>query len=992
MQSRSSNIAPAAPEAAGDDGGTGSAFGKDGAEASPGLGLSRPEGAGQADGNGHVPTPQAHPASRRALKNWRVRSRLLLLITIPTLTAVALGGIRIASSVQSALAYQRVLQLTTLSSDITALAQRLEDERDQTVYYIALGRAGGRAAPGAADSVAFTVVRGQQKQTDQAASVVKDQLAEIGDSFPAQTQQEATTALSELGLLDALRQAATNSSLPALVVVRKYSDLIDDLLVLEDATSQGASDATLAQGVRVLGLVSHMKEDASEQRAVLAAALIQHSLSAEALNALTTAQSDQAANLAEFNLTATAAQRQLWNSSGTGPNAFLAPNEEQQAISLQATNRNLVGDQTNADDWYGAMTHIINFQMGAVERSLVKGITERASSLRNQAVTTAIITGAAILLVLGLALFFTVVVARSMVRPLRRLRAGALEVAGVRLPETVRKMSEGEGASTKLDVEPIDVDSTDEIGEVARAFDQVHREAVRLAANEAALRGNVNAMFVNLSRRSQSLVERQIRLIDDLEQGEQDSERLGNLFQMDHLATRMRRNSENLLVLAGHEVSRRWTGPVGLVDVLRAAVSEIEQYERVSLTVQPGIAVRGQAVNDVVHLLAELAENATSFSAAQTPVAVSGHLLNSGGVLLDITDQGVGMGAEEMAHANWRLDNPPVVDVAVSRRMGLFVVARLAARHGIRVRLRPASMGGLTALVWLPDEVIAHETTVTPAGLRRFDVTPGAESEPTSLARLADWPEPGQPEDRSAAMEAVNAARTPKFAPLRPDLGDTGAFSAVDADTGTVPAADYDALASAASSPGPSLSAPVGGDDGPAIDHAQGSLRVPTFGAEVTQAAQHDVIVPPPASLGEENRLPIFESVESDWFRRGSRHGADDAATAGTEEASAPAGGDWASPADEGWEAAEMAHAPVTGGTTVAGLPKRVPQANLVPGGVGSGTSPTSPAPARSAAQTRERLANFQRGVREGRAAAQDNEATGGEDGDTALYDVLCAA
>src|SRR5262249_528534 len=151
---------------------------------------------------------------------------------------------------------------------------------------------------------------------------------------------------------------------------------------------------------------------------------------------------------------------------------------------------------------------------------------------------------------------------RSMVRPLRRLRAGALEVAGMRLPETVRRMSEGEGADAQLEGEPIDVDSTDEIGEVARAFDQVHREAVRLAANGGALRGNVNAMFVNLSRRSQSLVERQIRLIDDLEQGEQDSERLGNLFQMDHLATRMRRNSENLLVLAGHDVSRRWTQAV----------------------------------------------------------------------------------------------------------------------------------------------------------------------------------------------------------------------------------------------------------------------------------------------------------------------------------------------------------------------------------------------------------------------------------------------
>ena len=330
-------------------------------------------------------------------------------------------------------------------------------------------------------------------------------------------------------------------------------------------------------------------------------------------------------------------------------------------------------------------------------------------------------------IVLLLALLLTTVVGRSMVRPLRRLRSGALEVAGVRLPETVRRMSDSDGAGVPLEVEPIDVDSSDEIGEVARAFDQVHREALRLAANEAALRGNVNAMFVNLSRRSQSLVERQIRLIDDLEQGEQDPDRLSSLFQMDHLATRMRRNSENLLVLAGHDATRRWNQPVALVDVLRAAVSEIEQYERVTLNVQPGIAVRGHAVNDVVHLLAELAENATSFSSAETPVVVAGHLLSSGGVLLDITDQGVGMGAEEMAHANWRLDNPPVVDVAVSRRMGLFVVARLAARHGIRVRLRPAAAGGLTALVWLPDEVISHESTrhARPAPVRSRRVRSG---------------------------------------------------------------------------------------------------------------------------------------------------------------------------------------------------------------------------------------------------------------------------
>jgi signal transduction histidine kinase len=614
-----------------------------------------------------------------------------------------------------------------------------------------------------------------------------------------------------------------------------------------------------------------------------------------------------------------------------------------------------------------------------------------------------------------------------MVRPLRRLRAGALEVAGVRLPETVRRMSESEGAAAPLEVEPIDVDSSDEIGEVARAFDQVHREALRLASNEAALRGNVNAMFVNLSRRSQSLVERQIRLIDDLEQGEQDAERLANLFQMDHLATRMRRNSENLLVLAGHEVSRRWTQAVPLVDVLRAAVSEIEQYERVQLNVQPGISVRGQAVNDVVHLIAELAENASSFSAADTPVKVSGHLLNSGGVLLDITDQGVGMGPEEMAHANWRLDNPPVVDVAVSRRMGLFVVARLAARHGIRVRLRPASVGGLTALVWLPDEVISHDSGVVPTGMRRFDVSaPDATAAAASTA-TPDWPQDDASDSRSAAASAVDAARAPRFAPLRPDLGDTGAFAAIPAepetpavpaeppdqdkastpeetspasafDLGAKPAFDVDAEPAfdigaepafeAGSTPDEDSTSVL--DDSPAP--VSETSPQPVFGAptrserRVTSGsdgselpfrtppgqAQREIIVPPPASAGEEHRLPIFESVESDWFRRG-KHGASRAA-----QVNNVASGSWSSPADEGWRAAEAAHVPTSGGVTLSGLPKRVPRANLVPGTVGVETA--APSPARSASQARERLASFQRGIREGRAAAREGEVSSGED------------
>jgi signal transduction histidine kinase len=998
------------------------------------------EGSAEPGSNGQAGSRPRSVSSRRGLKNWRVRSRLVLLIAIPTLTAVVLGGTSILSYARSATADGRVQQLATLGTNITVLAQRLEDERDQTVYFIGL-QAGGRSqilGQGGGATSQLNVVSQAYALTNKSIAVVQNELGQVNGSFSVQAQQEAATAATALQDLPFLRSAATRTQLPPLVAVQKYTQLLNDLLGLIDVTGQGTSDATLAQAIRVLGLVSRMKEQASEQRGILAAALLQKRLTANELSSLNAALSEQQSNLQSFNTSASIAQRQLWNNSVSASFVFQASAEETQAISTaQQHTQSLVGDTTTADDWFGSMSNEIDSQMGSVERALSSQITARASTLHRSALIAAIAVGLAVLLVLALALLLTIVVGRSMVRPLRRLRAGALEVAGVRLPDMVRRMSESDGAGASFDVAPIDVDSSDEIGEVARAFDQVHREALRLAANEAALRGNVNAMFVNLSRRSQSLVERQIRLIDDLEQGEQDPERLSNLFQMDHLATRMRRNSENLLVLAGHEVSRRWNQPVALVDVLRAAVSEIEQYERVSMNVQPGISVRGQAVNDVVHLVAELVENATSFSSAETPVAVSGHLLNSGGVLLDISDQGVGMGAEEMAHANWRLDNPPVVDVAVSRRMGLFVVARLAARHGVRVRLRPAPTGGLTALVWLPDETVSHEGASSPPGLRRLDRngqdTPDSVDSLSAVSPLS--PEWGVRRGRSAAEEAVNAARAPRFTPLQADNGDSAAtagFPAVspswDDSPGTSatpawddspskpstpswddspskpsipsweepaskpatpaweeplstpaapppPAASTGPLPSMGGNGGPSFGAPLSSGDSGGPSSSLPSRPIRAFGGE-TGPIRREVVVPPAATVGQGNRLPIFESVESDWFRRG-RHSADRPAQAGAGAApeSAPS---WTSASDEGWRAAEAVSKPASGGVTLSGLPKRVPKANLVPGTAGANAQ-AAPTPARSAAVTRQRFASFQKGVREARAAANSDEDPGGE-------------
>ena len=235
----------------------------------------------------------------------------------------------------------------------------------------------------------------------------------------------------------------------------------------------------------------------------------------------------------------------------------------------------------------------------------------------------------------------------------------------------------------------------------------MHSQAVRLAVEQAALRSNVNAMFVNLSRRSQSLVERQLKLIDELETGEQDPDQLANLFKLDHLATRMRRNSENLLVLAGEDAGRRWGRPIPLVDVLRAATSEVEQYHRIQLTGVPDVEVMGHAVNHVVHLVAELLENATVFSSPESKVLVHSQRLSDGGAMVEIEDRGIGMSGQEISDANERLARPPVFDVSISRMMGLYVVGRLAGRHGITVRLRQSETGGVSAFVRIPLDVLA---------------------------------------------------------------------------------------------------------------------------------------------------------------------------------------------------------------------------------------------------------------------------------------------
>src|SRR5580692_817133 len=715
-------------------------------QAGPGAGASGEPGQGglpaplsPARRTGVAPAGNAASVGGRkgspfSISNWRVRWRLVAIIAVPTVTALILGVIQIVGSVNNYESFKRVQTLANLNFLVVTATGQIADERDATVGYVASGRTNA--------ALRQTAITDQNATTQTTNAIASDAAAVVnGSGYRAQTVIDLNGVLADISDLPNIRKAAMSTLTPALSVIQNYDlRLLQPFMAFSDDVAAGTGNATLQSDVTVLNALLHTEDDASLQRAYLYQALESSppSLTPTGLTDLNQAVAQQSADNAQFDAVAQVGEQQILNNIVSGQAVDEAESAQSLAIATASTSGTSgtstlqIGAQqsctaanwTPAECWWNTKTTQIN-DMRAVSNGangLVEQIQAQANSLAQSALRNAEIIAAATLLLLLAVLLITTFVARSMIRPLRKLRADALEVAGSKLPDMVRRLSESEGGDESVEIEPIGVTSTDEIGEVARAFDQVHREAVRLAADEAMLRGNLNAMFVNLSRRSQSLIERQLTLIDNLEQTEQDADRLSSLFRLDHLATRMRRNSENLLVLAGHEgASRRWSQPVPLVDVLRAAISEIEQYERVEHDAQPGIQVIGQAVNDIVHLVAEIVENATTFSPEDTQVYVTGQPLTSGGVLLDITDNGVGISEQEMAHANWRLDNPPVVDVAVSRRMGLFVVGRLAARHGVRVRLRHAQSGGLTALIWLPESVAAPDSAQPLGRLRKFE-------------------------------------------------------------------------------------------------------------------------------------------------------------------------------------------------------------------------------------------------------------------------------
>jgi signal transduction histidine kinase len=339
-------------------------------------------------------------------------------------------------------------------------------------------------------------------------------------------------------------------------------------------------------------------------------------------------------------------------------------------------------------------------------------------------------------------------VGRSLIRRLTALRADAMELAERRLPEVMDQLSRGETIDPEQETLPRDY-GDDEIGQVGKAFSEVQRTAVRAAVNQAALRSGLRKMFLNVARRSQTLLHRQLALVDRMERRATDPDELADLFRVDHLATRMRRHAEDLVILAGAAPGRTWRNPVVMLDVIRGAISEVEHYARVDVTAVAPAALTGRVVGDVIHLLAELVENATAFSPPHTRVRVRGRLVAGERYAVEVEDCGLGMTDRALAEANERLATPDDFDPANSARLGLFVVAQLAARHGIEVRLRTSPYGGVTAAVTIPAELLTGQVE-------------SATAEPGTVAGALRWTggadvPGGDGADASRASDAADA-------------------------------------------------------------------------------------------------------------------------------------------------------------------------------------------------------------------------------------------
>ena len=702
-------------------------------------------------------------SDRLSPRNWPLVWKLVAVGLVPALLALVLGVLRVADQAHTASQLDTANELLEVRTRVAAAADALRVERDKATVFIAERRLGDRGP--LQDAVAQT-----DSALEQARARLAGATADLGPTSRT-ALQEAEGGFAQLPVLRS--DVGGSAQVDSAQIVGRYTGVIARTDVLARALLQQLGTPEVTGLADALTAASAASEALARQHTVLGAALRTGRVTTD----------DRAAVNATDNAFTTGYSFYLLALGPTqAPVNFIASpgNAQRDTVKTAILNAPEAGPiPVTVAQWDDA-SRAAAAQVDAASADVGAKLAAAGDAAARRSSNLAGLNSVALMLGLLLAATIVVLVSRSLTRSLRVLRTSALDVAQRRLPQAVESMRSG--GAPDVHVEPVPLHTRDEVGQVARAFDTVHGQALKLAADQAALQSNVSSMFVNLSRRSQALVERQLQLIEQLESNEQDPDQLSNLFQLDHLATRMRRNSENLLVLAGTDLAKRNVAPVPLVDVLRAAVSEIEQYQRIVVQAPPQATVVGRATSDVIHLLAELLDNATNFSPPDSQVVMSSLRAQDGSIVVEIADSGVGMLDHELTDANRRLSTPSAVDVSASRRMGLFVVGRLGARHGITVHLGGAPMGGpgggVTASVTLPAHLVTvsgeAESGPTPRSAQlggapaQLGVLSSPNGVPPQRTSLPDRPVPrttlappdGRPVDRPTGLNGL-PTRTP---------------------------------------------------------------------------------------------------------------------------------------------------------------------------------------------------------------------------------------
>ncbi|MGC1213920.1 MAG: nitrate- and nitrite sensing domain-containing protein [Micromonospora sp.] len=575
------------------------------------------------------------------------------------------------------------------------LRTALQQERRMSVAYL------GRPSPQQADQL-----REQRRRSEQLAATFVASARSWRARMAAsdELEQRIDEVVGQLDALGPVRDEVAGRSIDRGTAAAAYNGVLDSLFRMYaslgklDDEEIAKDTSTLTQLVRVRELMS--QEDAlfagvaaagriTDQEYALFTRLVgaQRFLASEAIAELPTADRDR----------------------------YVRMTEGQSFTRLRALEDRLVKDgrpnrllPVEADEWQEAITPALDEQEAAV---LAAGdaLVGRATPVAVWVIVRMVLAAGLGLIAVIASIVVSITTARALVGQLERLREAAFRLANERLPGVVERLGHGEEVDVAREAPPLEF-GDDEIGQVGKAFNAVQETAIRTAVEQAELRRNVREVFLSLARRTQALVHRQLTLLDAMERREHDAEELEDLFRVDHLATRMRRNAENLIVLSGSTPGRSWRRNVPMVDVVRGAIAEVEDYTRVTVLPLGPVSLTGRAVGDVIHLLAELIENGLSFSPPHTTVEVRGQMVGNG-FAIEIEDRGLGMTEEDLGAANHRIVDRSELNLANASRLGLYVVSRLTERHGVRVQLKESAYGGTTAVVLIPLGLVTEDGT-----------------------------------------------------------------------------------------------------------------------------------------------------------------------------------------------------------------------------------------------------------------------------------------